>query len=626
VTSDAWDSHLSGDTGLLVIPSRKDGRCRFAAIDLDGKNYLSTASDLVEKIDRLKLRHRCPVTRSKSGGQHVWFLFDEPVDAGLARSALEVLASALKLSDYEVFPKQERIEDGKHGTGINMPYFGDARCGVKKTGAEQTLTEFLGLAEANRWSARDLEELRDRFGNTSKPGAYARRTLAQLAEELAGTAACRNDKLNASAFRMGTMVAREWISRSVVEQALWEACEKNGLAAEEHEKTKGTMAEAIAGGMRVPHEDLRYEKKGETYEAELVRVASIQPQEIDWLWKGRIARGKLTVFGGHPGASKSTVTIDIAARITTGGSWPCGEGKAPLGSIIMLTVEDEIGDTIRPRLDAAGADVNRVYVLKGMVETDGQGRRSFDLMTDIAHLESVTKKLGDVALIVIDPVTAYMGKPGKLDSYRVTDVRSLLMPLQEMASRLNVAVIAVNHLTKGGGSEALMRFLGSVGMVAAGRAAYLVVKDKDDHKRRLFLPAKNNIGDDVTGFAYRICEKPTGYDKPAYAIALDWEEDHVTTTADEALAAESTDGRKSEKLERAKEIIAEMLKDGPRPSKEVIERCAQKGISKKSTWNAKEKLGVKSRKDGWDHWEWYLPGSRPKQDDLHLKEDPGCPI
>ena len=135
----------------------------------------------------------------------------------------------------------------------------------------------------------------------------------------------------------------------------------------------------------------------------------------------------------------------------------------------MITSEDDVGDTIHPRLAAAGADVTRVFVLRGM--KSDSGRRGFDLTRDVEELESAVCETGDVVMVVIDPVTAYMGKPGKIDSHRVTDVRSMLEPLQDMAARLGVAVIGINHLTKGGSDEALMRFLGSVGMVATSRAA-----------------------------------------------------------------------------------------------------------------------------------------------------------
>ena len=339
----------------------------------------------------------------------------------------------------------------------------------------------------------------------------------------------------------------------------------------------------------------------ETFRLNLVRVSDVQPEEVKWLWRPRIALGKVTVLAGHPGGGKSTLSLDIAARVSRGKELPCGEGTAPKGSVVFLTVEDDIGDTIRPRLDAAGADVDKVCVLTSMIREDKKGRRTFDLLSDIGQLEAACRKIGDVALIVIDPVSAYLGKPGKLDSYRNSDMRSALMPLQEMAPRLGAAIIAIDHLTKGSGNSALMRIQGSVALVGLARATHIVEKDEEDPKRRLFLPAKNNLGDDQKGCAFRMVEKPTGYDHPAYCVALDWEGEHVTITADEALNPPKKDGRKSDQLDRAKLFIMETMAGGPVPTKDIDQKMIELGFSEKTIRNAKRALGVKSTqtKDGW---------------------------
>jgi putative DNA primase/helicase len=166
-------------------------------------------------------------------------------------------------------------------------------------------------------------------------------------------------------------------------------------------------------------------------------------------------------------------------------------------------------------------------------------------------------------------------------------------------------------MSKGGSNEALMRVMGSIATVAAARATYLIAKDKDDptRRRRLFLPVKNNLGDDTNGFAFTIHEKPTGYDQPAYCIAVTWEDKTVQMTADDALAPK--DGRGSEDLEEAKRIIHEALVNGPVLQSEVEDRLTAEDIGRQSWRNAKKKLGVKSRrrpgggKNG--PWEWFWP-------------------
>ena len=341
----------------------------------------------------------------------------------------------------------------------------------------------------------------------------------------------------------------------------------------------------------------------------IVRVADVEARQVNWLWKPRIARGKLTIIAGMPDVNKSTLTLDLTARVTKGGALPCGEGRVPLGSVILLTAEDDVADTVRPRLEVAGADLTRVHVITAIKASDGKGPRSFDLTQDIARLEEAIQEIGDVALIVIDPVSAYMGKPGKLDSYRSTDVRATLSPLQEMAARCGAAVIGIDHLNKSGGTQAMMRVLGSIAFVAAARAVYVVVRDDEDDERRLFLPAKNNLGKIRTGLAFRVIEKLAP--EPVFDAypAIKWEDEPVTMTADEALANKH-DGRRSEGAEAAKVLIAEMLADKAVPKKEIDQRAEAQKITHRSLETAKKAMGIVSTKIGTAWW-WSLPGREP---------------
>ncbi|MGO9947483.1 MAG: AAA family ATPase [Steroidobacteraceae bacterium] len=140
-------------------------------------------------------------------------------------------------------------------------------------------------------------------------------------------------------------------------------------------------------------------------------MADVQPEKIEWLWPGRIAVGKQTLIGGEPGLGKSQITAALAAAVTTGGAWPCDEGRAPLGSVLILSAEDDASDTIRPRLDAAGADVSGVHLISAVRQSDGNGRRTFNLQVDLALLEQAIKRIGNVRLVIIDPVSSYLGKP-----------------------------------------------------------------------------------------------------------------------------------------------------------------------------------------------------------------------
>ena len=299
------------------------------------------------------------------------------------------------------------------------------------------------------------------------------------------------------------------------------------------------------------------------------------------------------------------MSLDLGAKVTNNAALPNGEGVAPLGNVVILSAEDDIADTIRPRLEVAGADLNWVHIVTA-VKTGSGVHRSFDFMQDLERLESQVVKIGDVKLIIIDPFSAYMGRPGKIDSYRTTDVRAVLAPLQEMASRHGVAVLGIGHLNKSGSSPALLRVLDLVAFVAASRGVYLVARDPDDEERRLFLPVKNNIGKIRTGLAFRIMEKLTP--PPVFDLqpVIKWEDGNVEMTADEVLVIKR-DGRVRETAERAMVLIKDMLANGTRRSTEIEAKAREQQITTKSLRKAKETLGVLSaRAQG--AWWWYLPG------------------
>jgi putative DNA primase/helicase len=223
------------------------------------------------------------------------------------------------------------------------------------------------------------------------------------------------------------------------------------------------------------------------------RASEITPRDIDFLWDGRLARGKHTCVAGEPGAGKSQLSIAIIAAITTGGEWPCGEGCAPRGNVIILNAEDDVDDTIVPRLKAAGADPYRVHIVNAVTTKDGKGQTIFNLQADLELLEKKIDEIGEVALVNIDPVSSYMGKT---DSHKNSEVRGVLEPISQMAARKRAAILSVTHFSKsnsGTTTKALHRFIGSIAFVGAPRAAFAVIEDPDNHGRMLFLHAKNNM-------------------------------------------------------------------------------------------------------------------------------------
>jgi putative DNA primase/helicase len=344
-----------------------------------------------------------------------------------------------------------------------------------------------------------------------------------------------------------------------------------------------------------------------------VCAADIEPQPVEWLWPDRIAIGKQTLIAGEAGLGKSQVAIGMGATVTTGGSWPCGEGRAPIGRVIILSAEDGAADTVVPRLIAAGADLKRVEIVNSVFQWQ-KGRRAFNLQSDLALLEKLVHDLGDVRLIIIDPITSYLG--AKAGSHLNASVRGILEPVSEMAERLRVSIVCITHPPKAGGMAAINRFLGSVAFVAAARAAYMVTADSDDEARRLFLPVKNNLAPLGKGLAFRVEQQIVG--DPGEGIlgsSVVWENEPVNITADQALAAAEDRGGEIHSARReAEEFLLELLANGPVGAKEGADHARALGIAPRTLKRARKKLGVVSRREsegrgGRGQWVWSLPSS-----------------
>jgi hypothetical protein len=244
-----------------------------------------------------------------------------------------------------------------------------------------------------------------------------------------------------------------------------------------------------------------------------IRASEVTMTAVEWLWPNRFALGKLGLIVGLPEEGKGQVLCYMAAQVTKAGpgAWPCGEGYAPKGNVILLTAEDAIDDTVAPRLEAAGADRTRIEIVK-MVREQG-AERMFSLHTDLAMLREKIIEIGDVALVLIDPISAYLGV-GKVDSYRTTDVRAVLGPLVSLATELKVAVIGIMHFNKKiDVTNVLLRISDSLAYGATARHVYGIVNDPDNH-RKLMVRAKNNLaasGADQT-LAFSFTAREVGID------------------------------------------------------------------------------------------------------------------
>lgn len=333
-------------------------------------------------------------------------------------------------------------------------------------------------------------------------------------------------------------------------------------------------------------------------------MADIVREPIEWLWPDRIPLGKITTIAGDPKLGKSQITCALTAALSTGGSFP-DNTRAPLGSVILVTCEDDPEDTIGPRLDAAGADSKKIHLLDWTVRRDGSAakRKHFDVGQDAEALEAMVQDIGDVKAIIIDPISAYMGKA---DSHKNADVRGALIAIQTLAAKHSIAVILVSHLNKNmNGQNAKARVAGS-GFVAVSRCNWLVVEDSADEtgERRFFCPLGTNIAKGATGFAYRIIGVDLGNDIKTSKVVFEGQE--IALNADDLLSCrQEAPGA----VACAADLLRSVLADGPQAQKQVEYAAREAGVSEASLKRAKKQLSVVSKKNGVSGWIWSLPSA-----------------
>lgn len=334
---------------------------------------------------------------------------------------------------------------------------------------------------------------------------------------------------------------------------------------------------------------------------EVTTFSDITAESVRWIWKNRIPT-KLTVIAGQPGTGKSQVTISLAATVSAGTIWPDGE-KSEQGSVIFISNEDDPADTVKPRLQAAGADTSRVHIINGVLGLNNT-RRSW-VLEDVSMLAELCENIGDVKLIIIDPITAYVGKK---DGHNTSDVRGLLHPLIQLADRHKLAVIAVSHLNKSQGIDALSRVTGSGAFVAAARTALLVADHPDVIDAKVIAVMKTNLSPEKSGMAYRVVSVETK--EGILTSKVEWLPGSIDLDIEHLLAAkhnhESTGS--SSRRGMAEKLLKEQLESGPKDGKELYKVAESAGISESTLNRAKKKLNIESiRPGGIGPWKWSLP-------------------
>lgn len=340
------------------------------------------------------------------------------------------------------------------------------------------------------------------------------------------------------------------------------------------------------------------ETVGALRRANLVPMRDVSPSIVQWLWVNRIPYGKITVLDGDPGTGKSLITLDIAARVSKYDKMPDGTlgDRYDTLNVLLISYEDDLSDTIRPRLEAAHADLDRVSVLNSISEVNGSAR-PVELPGDIPLIKEIVRE-SNTGLVVIDPLMAALAS--QVDSHRDQDIRRALAPLKELAEETGAAVLMVRHLNKGTSTNAVHRGGGSIGIIGAARAGLMAVKHPEDETKRILSVAKMNVGREAPSLIYRIEEGPSGHPHVVW-------EGETSLTANEALRALSGNATLTE-TERARDFLKTFLGDGPRPHAEVVHEARSRGISERTLERAKVGL-ADSVKRGFANqggWCWQL--------------------
>jgi hypothetical protein len=346
--------------------------------------------------------------------------------------------------------------------------------------------------------------------------------------------------------------------------------------------------------------------KTSTRYAVVTRLADIEPQAIEFIWSRRLARGRLHLLIGDPGLGKSFVALDIAARVTKALNWPDG-GQAPLGNVLVLSAEDNAADTIRPRADALGADVDRIHVLTA-VHTEGTATdqdQHLSLITDLPLLEAAIVDTGAL-VVIVDPLSAYLGMT--VDSYKDPHIRTVLAPLAGLAERHRVAVLGIMHLNKSSDRRAIYRALGSVAFIAAARLVFAVAPNPENDEQRLLTPVKTNVCATASNLAYTLSSG-----------RLVWSSDPAPTlTADELLAREA---HRVRARPDAAEWLQGVLADGQVKVQVLQQEAKAAGFAWRTVERAKSELRIDAVRIGGlgaaGDWYWVLPSKGPVKV-LHL--------
>ena len=335
-------------------------------------------------------------------------------------------------------------------------------------------------------------------------------------------------------------------------------------------------------------------------ELKMIKMSDVQSQTVDWLWYPFIPYGKLTIIQGDPGEGKTTMVLQIIAKLTKGeeilprqentaeakdgvetaadSDMKLSESPIEPVNVIYQTAEDGLGDTIKPRLLAAGADCSRVLVI--------DDREQPLTMLDIRLEEAIVQT--KARLVVLDPIQGFLG--AEVDMHRANEIRPLMKRVAVLAEKYHCAIILIGHMNKNSNGKSSYRGLGSIDFQAAARSVLIVGRIKDEPEIRVVCHVKSSLAPEGKSIAFRL-DKETGFE---------WIGEY-DISADDLLSGDSR-GQKSRK---EKEFLLEILANGGMAQRKIEEEAEKRGIKKKTLRNAKLELEIDSVKRG-NQWFWML--------------------
>ena len=321
----------------------------------------------------------------------------------------------------------------------------------------------------------------------------------------------------------------------------------------------------------------------------LINMEQVEIEKIDWLLYPFIPFGKVTIVQGDPGEGKTTMVLQIIAKLTKGEAvLPSDSDESALEektmalepvNVIYQTAEDGLGDTIKPRLLSAGADCSRVMV----IDDNNQALTMMD-----ARLEEAIIKT-KVRLVVLDPIQGFLG--AAVDMHRANEIRPLMKRIAVLAEKYHCAIILIGHMNKNSNGKSSYRGLGSIDFQAAARSVLIVGRIKDEPEIRVVCHVKSSLAPEGKSIAFRL-DKDTGFE---------WIGEY-DISADDLLSGDN----RGQKIHAAKEFLKEILASGSVAQTKVVEEAESRRIKKKTLWNAKKELEIDSVKIG-NQWFWMLP-------------------